>query len=294
MTFFEDNYLNDDFLHRVMDEDQIVKTEKVIDETGFENLKKSVKEKLNFDSYQYSNNFLKRRFIVRLNANQIKSYQEYKELFEQDINEQAALKKNLTIHVTEFFRDKSMWDYCKDDFFPKVLDLYKHKGKINIWSAGCSTGQEAISILITFLEINPDLINKIKINCTDISVSTIHAAELAEYDEMSIKGMPQNLLEKYFDKKEDNYSLKFQYRGNLNYKLHDILQDQPLDNMDIIFFRNTVIYFSIESKDILYKKLYTNMNTPSFLILGKTETLTGGSREFFGVYNSIERIFDKK
>jgi chemotaxis methyl-accepting protein methylase len=265
----------------------------LVEERNFQILKDVIKEKLNFDSDKYAENFLKRRILVRQNFTGILDYKDYSNLLKDNEEEQKKLLKNLTIHVTEFFRDKQLWDYCKDTFFPDILNMFKDKNEIIIWSAGCSSGQEAISILITFLEIDPQLNNKIKIICTDISEKILIEAREARYEESSIKGLSSSHFNKYFDKEENYYILKLEYRKNFEFRQHDLLQEKPLKNTNLLFFRNTVIYFSKESKEETYKKFYDEIPTPFFLILGKTETINGDVRNLFKVYNSLERIYTK-
>lgn len=264
-----------------------------IDDTSFNSMKDLIKKELNFDSYQYNDNFLKRRLTVRIKANNLDSLKSYIPIFSASVSEKELLLKNLTIHVTEFFRDKTFWEYCKNTFFPGLIKELKGK-KINIWSAGCSSGQEAISILITFLELDPSLKNNILITGTDISVSILDAAKKAEYDSYGAKGISEELIEKYFIKKDDLIILKDEFRNNFRFQKHDILQDYHLKNMDALFFRNTVIYFSKEAKDKLYKNIYDSLNNSSYLILGKTEVLSGNARDLFSIYDSLERVFLKK
>lgn len=258
-------------------------------------LKSNIKKLLSFESEQYTDSFLLRRIQIRMRARNINNFSDYEKLFREDKHEQEELLKNLTIHVTEFFRDKSFWDFNKQTFFPDAIRILDKKGTINIWSAGCSSGQEAVSILITFLEINPDFKNKVKITCTDISSDILKKAENFEYEEpFETKGLAHEIISRYFIKKDNKLMLKDEYRQNFKFQKHDILAEQLLKDIDMMFLRNTVIYFSKESKDRLYERVYDGINTPGFFILGKTEILTGPAREKFKVYDSKERIFRKE
>ena len=264
------------------------------EEYFFSKLKTTIKDSLKFESEKYSDTFIKRRISVRMRATGISNYNDYESFFKDDKKEQEEMKKNLTIHVTEFFRDDSFWEQCKNSFFRDILKIFEKNQKINIWSAGCSSGQEAVSILITFLEINKNSKNKINIICTDISEEILKKAEKFEYDKIfEIRGLRPEIIVKYFDDHGETLKLKEEYKSNFKFIKHDILKERFIDNIDVIFLRNTVIYFSKETKDALYEKIYDHLDNQGFFILGKTETLTGPAREKFKVYDSKERIFQK-
>jgi len=259
------------------------------DDESLKYVKKIIKDKINFQSEKYNDNFLKRRLSVRIKANNLLSCKEYIP-FLHDNNELEELKKNLTIHVTEFFRDSSFWKFCSSDFFLDTLKNIKNR-KIRIWSAGCSSGQEAISILITFLEIDEKLKDRIHIIGTDISNEILSKAKEARYDSYGMKGLTDEIIDKYFSREGEEVIFKEEYRSNFDFFRHDILDDKHLENIDILFFRNTVIYFSKEAKEKLYHNIYDSLNKDSFLILGKTETISGPARDLFKIYNGIERIY---
>lgn len=264
------------------------------EEHFFLKLKKTIKDLLKFESEKYTDSFIKRRISVRMRATNINNYNDYEEFFKDNKNEQEEMLKNLTIHVTEFFRDSSFWEECKNKFFKDIIKTFEKKQTINIWSAGCSSGQEAASILIIFLEINPNLKNRINIICTDISEEILKKAEKFEYDKtFEIRGLTSEIMNKYFIDAGETLKLKNEYKTNFKFIKHDILKEKFIPEIDAIFLRNTVIYFSKETKDSLYEKIYEHLSNNGFFILGKTETLIGNARAKFKVYNAKERIFQK-
>lgn len=264
-----------------------------LNEESYNSLLGTIKWAMDFETDKYSSKFLKRRIFVRLRATGLKSYKEYEKLIISNKYEQLQLLKNLSINVTEFFRDVEFWQFCYGDFFIRIITLLSKKKKIRIWSAGCSSGQEAISILITFLELNKRLKEKILIFCTDINEEILKKARNAEYDAFGMKGLSDEIIDKYFMRNEETVKLKQFYKSNFIFLQHDVLKDKPIENIDVIFCRNTVIYFAKESKENLYLKLYDSLKFPTFFVLGKTETLTGKARLLFKIYNVQERIFEK-
>ena len=268
-------------------------SDQIFEEQFFGSIKQTIRRLIGFDAFQYSDNFLKRRILIRMKANRIDSCKRYETKLIEDEKEQKELLKNLTIHVTEFFRDKTFWEFCREKFFPYVLERFSGRETINIWSAGCSTGQEPISILITFLEVNKNIMDKIRIIGTDIDENVLSIAKKGEYDAFGAKGLSQEVIGQYFIRCGGILSLREGYRKNIEFLRHDILTDRAFGNIDLMFCRNTVIYFSKESKEELYMGLYDALGDGSFFVLGKTETLLGKSRKLFKPYNLIERVFEK-
>ena len=124
------------------------------DKENFKIMKKKVTELLSFDCSKYTDNFLERRFEVRLRKNNLDSYGDYLQILKKSKEEQLLLKKELTIHVTHFFRDKEFWKEFRENIISKITENKKRDNikNIRIWSAGCSSGEEPISIAICLHE----------------------------------------------------------------------------------------------------------------------------------------------
>jgi chemotaxis protein methyltransferase CheR len=276
---------------------QLPVREEVKDPENFNNLKKKVSELLDFDCSKYTDTFLGRRFFVRLRKHNINSYSEYLQILNTDKTEWEALKTELTIHVTHLFRDKDFWDAFRDE----VIDLmisYKDQRKdnsIEIWSAGCSSGEEPVSIAISFLEKLGPKIGKYRITIigTDYDHEIVNKAMNPSYEEGQFRETDEKIKEKYFIKNpQGTYTPNPQVRSLICYKQEDMLST-TLKNVDTIFCRNVVIYFEREAKKQLYNKFYEALNPGGFLILGKTEYLDGEAREKLKSINMKERIYRK-
>ena len=270
----------------------------VSDPQYFDNLKRKVAEFLDFDCDEYSDSFLKRRFEVRLRKTQIDSYREYLHTLTKNMDERSALKKELTIHVTHFFRDKEFWKVFKNDIIPKIIKSKDEKKlkNIRIWSAGCSSGEEAISIAISFLEkLGSNLKGfNILITGTDYDMGILKTAEAATYEEFQFRETDGLIKEKYFKKTpEGKYTPINEIRARITFKRGDILRDTLPKNIDVIFCRNTVIYFNKEAKAKLYVGFFNVLNPRGFFVMGKTECLTGSAREEFKIVSTRERIYGK-
>jgi chemotaxis protein methyltransferase CheR len=267
----------------------------------FEQLKYNVKELLNFNTFQYKDTYLGRRFASRLRALHLDTYHDYWEILKKDINEQEKLLQELTINVTEFFRDSPVWDVISSDVLPTILK--EKQGKIRVWSAGSSDGKEAYSIAMMCAKIlgENELFNKVEIIGTDIDRDCINHAAGGKY--ISRPGLIQTDIkkqlsfivtpEKFFDITGDVFQVRHTIKKIVNFEYHDLISGSKKHNYDIILCRNVVIYFTRQLQEVLYKDFYDALNHGGFFIMGKTETLVGEARNLFIPYNLKERIFRK-
>ncbi len=221
-----------------------------------------------------------------MRATNTASMPDYKRVFLGDKAEQESLRKELTIHTTNFFRDASLWTYCTKTIFP---DIAKGRRRIRVWSAGSSTGEEAVTIAICFLESLEGRC-EVSILATDRDAGTVERARKGEYEEMQFREMPPEYKEKYFEKRGEVFVPIQLIRSMITFTQADILGEKPRE-IDIIFCRNTVIYFSMEAKSKLYKEFYQMLPPGGYLVLGKTEILLGEARDLFRILSAQERVY---
>lgn len=271
----------------------------IIDSEKFEHVKRTITRLIGFDCSQYSNSFLARRTEVRIRANNMDSYSEYSRLLQKSKEERDKLNKELTINVTNFFRDAVMWDVFKDEVIPTMIKLKKEKAlnKIRIWCVGCSSGEEPLSIAICFLEALGHTLKRfdVSISGIDMDPMMIENARRGLYEEHQFREMNERYRNKYFDKAEDgSYKAKKEIMDMVSCKVGDVFSAFKPKNLDIIFCRNTVIYFSKDAKSKLYEDFYDCLSDEGFFIMGKTEILQGPAREKFQVFDGKERIYIKE
>lgn len=270
----------------------------VRDEEYWEILKNRVWDMLDFDTREYSDKFIRRRIEGRMRHLSINSFREYADTLVTDRGEAEHLFKSLNIHVTHFFRDRSMYNELKSRVLPELIETKKKSvanPMIRVWSAGCSTGEEPISVLICLLEVLKDGADRhfISIIGTDRDKFAIKKAKEGLYEPVQFRETEEGYLEKYFILNDENHiSLKPEYRKYISYEVGDIISEYKM-MFDIILCRNTVIYFHPETKTRLYLRFFEALNPGGFFIMGKTEILLGKARERFETFNLRERIFRK-
>ncbi len=189
----------------------------------------------------------------------------------------------ITTNETLFFRDSGPFELLKNKIIPELIDKRSKKSsglfaiRIRIWSAGCSTGQEIYSIAIVLKELLKDTSKyNIRLLGTDISDSAIAQASQGIYNKFEIeRGLPKNILQKYFTREGNFWKVKDEIRAMCTFrKLNLMYPFKSIGKFDIIFCRNVAIYFSIEDRKKLFRRLAEVLEKDGYLIIGSTESLT--------------------
>jgi chemotaxis protein methyltransferase CheR len=187
----------------------------------------------------------------------------------------------ITTNETSFFRDLSPFDLLRHKLIPDLIDRRKGNGTripLRIWSAACSTGQEAYSTAIVLKELLGDL-NRydIRILGTDISNKAVAQASYGEYTHLELeRGMPQEMLTRHFTASGDKWKVRDEIRALASFRTMNLLEPFSFPApFDIIFCRNVAIYFTESDKIRLFRSLAKCMARDGCLIIGSTESISG-------------------
>lgn len=191
----------------------------------------------------------------------------------------------MTTNETSFFRDQKPYELLKNKLLPEWLGRQAGgRGKLNIWSSACSTGQEVYSIAMTLMDFfKEDLFHhQIKIKATDISDSAIVKASLGQYTQFEAKrGLDDGWLNKYFRQDGPCWKIIDELRSLAYFEKMNLLQSQAgPETFDVIFCRNVAIYFGKTDRKHLFDQLAQQLKENGVLIIGSTETLFGISDRF--------------
>lgn len=235
--------------------------------------------------YEKTGNLFKEADYYRLDG-RLRGLQDLYEF--KDISELTAFYKkapsivdldnlinSATNNETLFFRDKKPFKALKDELVKELLEIRSVK-TLKFWSAASSTGQEAYSIIMTLLESFPDL--NFSMDATDISDAALEKAKLGIYSQIEVqRGLPATYLIKYFDQLDDKrWQVKKELRAKITFRKLNLLSGTFEKNKyDIVFCRNVMIYFDIESRKGLIKKIEESMLDEGKLILGSGESIIG-------------------
>jgi chemotaxis protein methyltransferase CheR len=183
-----------------------------------------------------------------------------------------------------FFRDTKPFDQFRDVVLPRLLASRAAAAKrIRIWSAACSTGQEAYSLAMLLKEQGAKLAGwTIEITGTDISHEVLVRARNGIYTQFEVqRGLPIQLLVKYFKQDGDKWQLTPEIRGMVKYKEFNLLADPTgLGGFDVVFCRNVLIYFDQKAKTAILERISRLLPPDGLLYLGGAETVLGVSDKF--------------
>ena len=268
-----------------------------MEEIGIKDMKKvidvlSISQGVNFNDYAFSS--FKRRIIRFLDLNKIRDLNEFTELIRTDNAYAENLVKEITVNVTEMFRDPNFWIAIRDNVLPKI----RNNSPLNIWHAACSSGEEVYSMAILLHEAG--LLKSSRIVATDLNKSVLNIAEKGIYSLKSQGTNQRNYLE--FGGKgnlSDWYVVNgntVQYDrkliNNVEFRCHNLAGGEMKDNFDLILCRNVLIYFNSELQEKVIQDFSRNMSQGSFLGIGSKESIVWcRASKLFEEESPIDKIY---
>jgi chemotaxis protein methyltransferase CheR len=187
----------------------------------------------------------------------------------------------ITTNETSFFRDTAPFDLLRHKLIPDLIDRRGPNSAripIRIWSAACSTGQEAYSAAIVLKELLGDLTRyDIRILGTDISNKVVAHASYGEYNRLELeRGLPPETLARHFSVSGDRWKVRDEIRALATFRTMNLLETFSFPHpFDIIFCRNVAIYFTEADKTRLFRNLARYLAKDGCLIIGSTESISG-------------------
>lgn len=182
---------------------------------------------------------------------------------------------------TYFFRDRGPFDLLEKHALPELRKRREKQKRISIWSAGCSTGQEAFSIAMLFAQ-KPDLWHgwTIDVLGTDVSSAVIDRAREGIYTQFEVqRGLGINEMVRWFDESADGWRVSEQLKRSVRFQVHNLLEQPPHPGrFDIILCRNVLLYFSPEKRVAAFERMTGAMADDGWIMLGAGETVIGSSR----------------
>jgi len=203
---------------------------------------------------------------------------------------------DVTVNVTEMFRDPSFYKTVRE----KVLPYLSSYPRLKLWSAGCSTGEEAYSLAILLEE--EGLFERSFIYGTDINTKVLQTAKEGIYDLKKMRVYSENYrlsqtkysLSNYYTAKYDAAAMQARLKKNMLFSVHNLCMDSVFNEFQLICCRNVLIYFNSELQKKVIDLFYNSLSPLGFLCLGSKETLRGDEKlKRFKMVDSRENIFQK-
>lgn len=255
---------------------------------------KRLKATQGLDFSQYKQATLVRRIERRMNVAQLQDVHEYFRYLNQSTTEAEALTKDLLIGVTKFFRDPMFYDALRRAL--RELFLATAEGsRIRIWSAACSTGEEAYTLAMMCEEIRKETRRRIdyKVFGTDVDKTALEIAGAGVYAQSVVADLPGDLLSSYFEPDgNENFVVSRALRDHLIFARQDLLSDPPFTKIDLLSCRNLLIYLQSSAQKKLLSLFHFALRQEGLLFLGGSETL-GEMSYAFQTLDAKARLYRK-
>ena len=189
---------------------------------------------------------------------------------------ERAVVEALTTHESSFFRDGAPFEHLRAAL-PRLLTSRGAAEKLRIWSAGCSTGQEAYSVAMLATEVLGEGASRIEILATDISAEVLTRAREGCFSQFEVqRGLPIRALLTHFTEERGRWRIKSALRAMIRFEERNLLADcAALGRLDVIFCRNVLIYFDPPTKTRVLEMLARQLAPGGVLYLGAAETVIG-------------------
>lgn len=216
-----------------------------------------------------------RRIQRRMGIQQFQYLKEYNIYLSHHANEVALLQKDLLIGVTEFFRDPVAFSILADKMIPAIFERQRLEKQIRVWVPGCSTGEEVYSIAILMRKYMDETEEtfEIKIFATDLDKDAIQTASKGVYSENIMKNVQPELLKAYFTLHDNHYKVNKEIRQMVIFAQHNLLNDPPFIQLDLVSCRNLLIYLQPEAQRKVISIFDVSLKSEACLFLGPSETL---------------------
>jgi two-component system CheB/CheR fusion protein len=249
------------------------------------------------DFSQYKPSTIHRRIERRMAVHQIESLDHYVKYLQQTPDEVEALFRDLLIGVTNFFRDPEAFKALEEEAIPKLFEGKDAGSAIRVWSAGCSTGEEAYSIAILLVERMQALKQNfaIQIFATDIDIRAIATARAGLYPANVAADISPERLARFFTIEADGkaYRIHKNIRDLMVFSEQNLIKDPPFSRLDLIVCRNLLIYLSGDLQKKLIPLFHYALNPDGVLFLGVSEGV-GEFGDLFGVMERKARLYLRK
>lgn len=182
----------------------------------------------------------------------------------------------MTVSISRFFRDQILWKILQKDVLPNLIK--KHREKINVWVAGCASGEEVYSLNILWndLAISNDYLPKLEIIATDMNPACLERAKAGIYSPSSLKEVPEHFRSLFFQALpgKNLYAVDPSLKSNIIWQIHHLLNDPPKSLFHLIFLRNNLLtYYEDKLKKTAIIKITECLSLGGFLIIGSHENL---------------------
>ena len=253
-----------------------------------------INDKYGYDYRGYNLSHIKRRVNLFYSTLNVNNFLEFERIVLNNKNIFIDLFLNISVNITTFFRNPQVFKKLRDELLPK-LDSYLD---IKIWCAGCSSGEEPYSIAIILKELG--LLDRSLIYATDLNEIILQQATNGLYSVENYNVFLKHYYQaggkesfsSYFIKHDNFVEVNKEIREKILFFRHNLALDGKINDFQLIFCRNVLIYFDPELKNRIFELFRKSLDTYSFLILGESESLS--NHQNYETIDNINRIYKRK
>jgi two-component system CheB/CheR fusion protein len=263
-------------------------------DNGFADVLRILRRSTDLDFTHYKPTTVERRILRRMILNKQTDLKQYRQFVEATPGEAEALYQDLLISVTSFFRNPEVFEALKERVFPEVLRHRDSDETVRVWVYGCSTGEEAYSIAMTFVEYcrSRDIDVPLQIFATDVNETAIERARSGVYSKAITDVSPER-LRRFFVEIDGRYQINKAIRDLCVFAKQNLITDPPFSHMDLVSCRNVLIYLDSTTQRKIIPMFHYALKAHGFLMLGASESV-GASTDFFEPEDHKHKIYRKK
>jgi two-component system CheB/CheR fusion protein len=245
---------------------------------------------LDFSNYKRST--VLRRLERRLQLNGAETLKAYLELLQEDADEVKALQKDFLISVTSFFRDPEAFEALEETVIPAIFEDKSAADQVRVWVPGCATGEEAYSIamlLTEYAEQLEDAAPDIQVFGTEVDEGALAFGRKGVYPKAIEADVSPERINTFFQEDGDFYQINHGLRERVLFAEHNLLEDPPFSNLDLVSCRNLLIYLNQKLQKHAYRLIHYSLRSRGYLFLGRSEAL-GQTDRLFETLNPTSNI----
>lgn len=265
------------------------------EERAFEEILALLRQRAGVDFTHYKRPTLDRRIRRRIGLRRLDSLREYSDYLRRHPAEVQELFNDILIHVTGFFRDKSVFATLTKKILPKLLKNRGPDEGIRVWVPGCSSGEEVYSLAVALME---SLAAK-RVRCpiqvfgTDINLKALDRARAGFYPAGIAADVSAERLQRFFTKTDGGYRINKSVRELCVFARQNLAVDPPFSNIDLISCRNVLIYLGAPLQRKVFPVFHYALRLGGYLLLGASET-TGASVDLFELADKKSKFYTKR
>jgi two-component system CheB/CheR fusion protein len=263
-------------------------------EEGFKKILLLLRRHSSVDFSLYKSSTIQRRIVRRMVLTKHDTLEHYAQFLQGNDKELAALYSDVLISVTSFFRNPEAFEVLRRKVWPALIQQ-RGDEPLRVWTLGCSTGQEAYSIAMSFVEAadKAPRMRKLQVFATDLNDALLDKARQGLYAKSIAQDLSPERLRRFFVEEEGGYRISKALREMIVFARQNVMTDPPFSRLDIISCRNLLIYFEPGLQKKVFPVFHYALKPGGYLYLGASESI-GGFTDLFEPLDKKHKIYTKK